>query len=58
MRGSKTVLETHIRKEKAPHLLDIDGDSRHHAHNAAKAFCEPFDQYLEKLMSDIFTDFK
>lgn len=26
MRGSKTGLETRIRREKAPHLLDIDGD--------------------------------
>ncbi|XP_072042205.1 uncharacterized protein, partial [Amphiura filiformis] len=69
MRGSKSGLETRIRKEKAPHLLDIDGDSCHHAHNAAKIlisricavshpFCDPFDQYLEQLVADIFTDFK
>lgn len=33
MRGSKSGLEARIR-EKAPHLLDIDGDSCHHVHNA------------------------
>lgn len=58
MRGAKSGLETRIRNNKAPHLLDIDGDSCHHAHNAAKAFCDPFDQYLEKLVSDIYNDFK
>ena len=36
MRGPKQGLETRIRREKAPHLLDIDGDVVHHIHNAAK----------------------
>lgn len=27
MRGSKSGLETRIRQEKTPHLLDVDGDS-------------------------------
>ena len=34
MHGSKSGLEVHIRNELANHLLDIDGDSCHHAHNA------------------------
>ncbi|CAC5390542.1 unnamed protein product [Mytilus coruscus] len=57
MRGSKTGLEVRIRS-KAPHLLDIDGDSCHHAHNACKAFCKPFEGFAEHLMSDIFNDYK
>lgn len=32
IRGSKTGLETRIRTEKAPHLLDIDGDVCHRVH--------------------------
>lgn len=58
MRGSKTGLETRIRSEKAPHLLDIDGDSCHHIHNASKKFCEPFGGWLERLFKDIFNDLK
>ncbi|XP_030828178.1 uncharacterized protein LOC115919185 [Strongylocentrotus purpuratus] len=58
MRGSKSGLETRIRSKKAPQLLDIDGDSCHHAHNAAKAFCHGFDNYIEGLLNDIYTDFK
>ena len=58
MRGSKSGLETKIRSELAPHLLDIDGDSCHHAHNAAKKFDNVFDQYLETLFSDIHADVK
>lgn len=58
MRGSKTGLETRIRREKAPHLLDIDGDVCHHVHNAAKAFCKPFNNFIEQLYIDLFNDFK
>ncbi|XP_071506624.1 uncharacterized protein [Diadema antillarum] len=58
MRGSKTGLETRIRTHKAPHLLDIDGDTCHHAHNAAKAFSEPFEQHIEYLLLNIYNDFK
>lgn len=58
MRGSKSGLETQIRNFKAPHLLDVDGDSCHHAHNASKSFCKPFDNYIESLLNDIYTDFK
>ena len=39
----------------APHLLDIDGDTCHHTHNT---HCAPFDNYLEKLFIDLFTDVK
>ena len=33
IRGSKSGVEKRIRDGGAPHLLDIDGDSCHHAHN-------------------------
>lgn len=58
MRGTKSGLETRIREQKAPHLLDIDGDSCHHVHNACKKFCLPFENWLEKLLRDIFNDLK
>ncbi|GBN01309.1 hypothetical protein AVEN_240025-1 [Araneus ventricosus] len=58
MRGTKSGVETKIRKEKAPHLLDIDGDSCHHIHTTSKKFCSPFDCWLENLMRDIFNDTK
>lgn len=57
MRGKKSGLESRLRK-KCPHLLDIDGDSCHHAHNAAKQFCKPFGLHLESLFTDIHNDFK
>ena len=41
MRGSKNGVETKIRSNHAPHLLDIDGDSCHHIHNAAKRLFKP-----------------
>lgn len=58
MRGSKAGLETRIRCEKAPHLLDVDGDSCHHIHNACKKFCIPFSMWLESLFKDIYNDIK
>ena len=58
MRGSKSGLEVRLRSEKAPHLLDIDGDSCHHVHNAAKEFLKPFEYWIERLYSDLHTDFK
>ncbi|GBO44976.1 hypothetical protein AVEN_173335-1 [Araneus ventricosus] len=57
MRGRKSGLEKKLR-DKCPQLLDIDGDTCHHAHNAAKAFCKPFHMYVEKLATDIHNDFK
>lgn len=58
MRGSKSGVETRIRENKAPHLLDVDGDSCHHIHNATKQFCKPFDGLVEGLLFDLHTDFK
>ncbi|KAJ4929460.1 hypothetical protein JOQ06_005068 [Pogonophryne albipinna] len=55
MRGSKTGLEIRMH-QYCPNLLDVDGDSCHHIHNAAKKFSEPFDSYLEKLFSDLQVD--
>ncbi|GBO08746.1 hypothetical protein AVEN_35234-1 [Araneus ventricosus] len=45
-------------REKCPHLFDIDGDSCHLAHNAAKKFCKPFNSHFETLFQDIYNDFK
>ena len=58
MRGTKNGLEVTLRREKAPHLLNIDGDSCHHIHNCAKKFCQPFSNWVEKLFTDIFNDHK
>ncbi|CAL8373269.1 unnamed protein product [Arctogadus glacialis] len=55
MRGSKTGLEIRMH-QYCPNLLDVDGDSCHHIHNAAKKFSEPFDSYLEKLFIDLQVD--
>lgn len=55
MRGVKSGVEVRIR-EVAPHLIDIDGDTCHHAHNAAKTFCKTFTVHL--LFINIFNDFK
>lgn len=56
MRGSKKGLETRVRQNHCPNLLDVDGDSCHHIHNAAKVFAAPFSNHLEKLFSDLHTD--
>ena len=58
MRGSKSGLETRIREQKASHLLDVDGDSCHHIHNAAKKFSAAFGGHLESLFTDIYNDMK
>jgi hypothetical protein len=58
MRGEKAGLEALIRSRRAPHLLDVDGDTCHHAHNAAKAFSAPFGRHVERLLADLHTDFK
>lgn len=58
MRGTISGVETRIRKEKAPHLLDIDGDSCHHMNNIVKRVCAPFGGYLEGLFTDLYIDFK
>lgn len=46
-----------MRGNKAKDLLDIDGDTVHHAYNADKAFSLPFDHFLEGLFNAINTDF-
>ena len=51
-------IETQIRNTKAPHILDVDGDSCHHMHNATKYFCKLFDGSVQGLLGDLFTDFK
>ena len=51
MQGSKSGLEARI-QEKAPHLLDIEGNSCHHNHNSAKKFCKPFKGHVEKYFTD------
>lgn len=58
MRGSKNGLEKKIRDRRAPHLLDIDGDSCHHLHNASKKLCCPFEHWVESFLSDLHTDHK
>lgn len=58
MKGSKSGFETRLRTEKAPHLLDVDGDLCHHIRNSLKAFCKPFNHLAEALFLDIFNDFK
>ena len=57
MREEKYVLELRIR-ELAPHLLDIDGDSCHHMHNIVKNFTLHFGSFLERLLRNLYTDFK
>ena len=57
MRGSKSGLKNRL-CDKVHHLLDIDGDSVHHAHYAANALACPFEKMPEKLFLYISTDFK
>lgn len=58
MRGSKSGLKTRIREQQASHLLDVDGDSYHHIHNAAKKFSAAFGRHLESLFIDLYNDMK
>ena len=58
MRGSKNGFEIKFRESVAPALIDMDGDSCHHIHNACKKFTKIFDKYLEQLYQDIYNDFK
>lgn len=57
MRGKNSGLEKRLR-DKAPHLLDIDGDVCHHIHNTVKEFCKPFEKFVEKLIDDLHWDTK
>lgn len=58
MRGVKNGVEVQIRTKKAPHLLDIDGDTCHTVNNCAKKFCEPFLKHIEILCDNIYFDLK
>ena len=52
MRDSKNGFEIKLRESVAPALIDMDGDSCHHIHNACKKFT------TEQLYQDIYNDFK
>ena len=54
----KTLTMSCATLSKSNHLLDIDGDICHHAHNTVKKFLSPFDKYIEHLTDDIYTDMK
>ncbi|KAL0978791.1 hypothetical protein UPYG_G00175240 [Umbra pygmaea] len=56
MRGNKMGLESRVRQNHCPSLLDVDGDSCHHIHNAAKVFAAPFSNHLERLFGDLHAD--
>ena len=58
MRGSKNGFEIKLRESVAPALIDMDGDSCHHIHNACKKFTKIFDKYLGQLYQDIYNGFK
>ena len=57
MRGAKQGLEKRVRSERAPHLLDIDGDICRHVHNATKVFCKPFNYWAESLFGNVYNEF-
>ena len=52
MRGSKNGFEIKLRESVAPALIDMDGDSCHHIHNACQKFT------TEQLYQDTYNDFK
>ena len=58
MRGVKNGVETQIRAQFAPHLLDVDGDTAHHAHNASKRLSSAFNKFAEDVFVQIYNDFK
>ena len=58
MWGSKNGLEKQIKEKLHPNLLDVDGDSCHHIHRAAKKFMKHFDAHLELVFINIYNDFK
>ena len=58
MRGSKNGFEIKFRESVAPVLIDMDGDSCHHIHNACKKSTMILDKYLEQLYQGIYNDFK
>ena len=58
IRGSKNGFEIKLRESVASALIDMDGDSCHHIHNACKKFTKIFDKYLGQLYQDIYNGFK
>ena len=58
MWGSTNGVGTRIRTILAPQLVDIDRVVCHHIHNASKGFTTPFDQYRERLYTDLHNDHK
>ena len=56
MRGKKAGVETRIRESHAHHLLDIDGDTCHHVHNAAKRLSQAFERKPEAVFSAVHDD--
>ena len=57
MHGKKSGLEKRL-QDKAPQLLNVDGDCCHHVHNSIKNFCQPFDNLVETFIDDIHIDKK
>lgn len=57
MRGKKNGVEKRLR-DKASHLLDIDGDTCHTVNNCALQFSKPFSKYLETISDEIYFDLK
>ena len=57
MRGARSGVEQRIRANKAPHLLDIDGDIIHHIQNCSKVLCKLFASVAEYLFTDLYTEF-
>ena len=57
MHGKKSGLEKRL-QDKAPQLLNVDGDCCHHVHNSIKVFCQFSDNFVEKFIDDIHTDNK
>lgn len=58
MRGVKNGVEIQLKTKKAPHLLDIDGDTCHTINNCAKKFTAPFLKHVETLCDSIYFDLK
>ena len=58
IRGCENDFEIKLRESVASALIDMNGDSCHHIHNACKKFTKIFDKYLEQLYQDIYNELK
>ena len=56
MRGHKSGLETRTR-DFTPPLINIDGNTCHHVHNIVKTFTGSFENYIENMFCQIYTEF-